>query len=789
MKGRRRSIVGLSHYQPNTTSILLSAKQKTLTLCFFSCFVLACRLLSAFSSPPPPPTSATIELTSVTPIVIAVMLAAPVSPTMPQLEAVPAAASTSLMHVPVADQPPALELYDSLSDADEEEDEDDDDVEDDDDSSDAQSAADVIADGAVPADGKAADGTGNGGEDEGEDDEDEEDEVPEPCPRFYLDLKRFGPYVNYNSLLRRHKQLTDTSKPQLPQSASTPSDPPTASSTVPTTVAAAAAAAAEANDTAMAVDMTTASTAADGDGDVEIVGEGKRRRKRQSEQDEYDTNDPFIDDTELPQEREEDDMRTEIEGFHVQIGSVQVKEREVTVKQEQGAGADEQRRKRQRKEWTKRQIPMSAAMSAQLDNIVKECQLLGGSDALGGSHRRLPDELVELLVQLNDIYEKDSSAWDATERKVLKYNMLERLETAMGQTRQAIKSRMKTAVQRHRREGLDSTIRTLKQSLQRAASHDYSDFHHRINTTPAPAATAGNVVVHKSADGRTVERYEYRPRFSLWMEELLALAAAVVEASGAKQGEDGRAVEAEGWQVEKELWEEVAGWWDAGVMTTKLIGERVKQARKDRRKRKKALQKQPSGNATSTTSSTNRSALQAAAIAAAAAGSEKSKAGKDGKHKADSGTSKHKDTEKRKKDSSSGAATGKDKTKKKAATDGKEAAVGSSSVADSAAAAHKHKSASAKPQKDGSSKEKDKAHKRSASLSSSAATTTTSSSTASPLSQPVMSSVFYEPPVGAGRWSDIHFPPAQINVVAKQSTSSKPATSTSSSISTQLTQP
>ena len=377
------------------------------------------------------------------------MLASPLSPSMPSLDRIsapvlpPVSAPASTI-----DAPPALELYDSLDDGDVD-DEDDDEEEDDDDSSDGKLTADVnLTDDVEPADSATVDEAGlGGGEDDEEEDEEEEDELPEPCSRFYIRLKHFGPYVNYNALLKHEKQLTNPTTPQLQPPAIPPPNPPTA--TTPTSTVAAA------DGTAMDVDaaLTSATgSSADDELDVEIVGEGRTRRKRQSLQDEYDTNDPFIDDTELPQEREEDEMRTEIEGFHVQIGAVQVREREVAVKQEQSGAADERRRKRQRSEWSKRQIPMSAAMSAQLEKIVKECQLLGGADALGGSHRRLPDELVELLVQLNDIYDKDSGAWDGTQRKVLKHNMLERLEAAMGQTRQAIKSRMKTAVQRHRRD-------------------------------------------------------------------------------------------------------------------------------------------------------------------------------------------------------------------------------------------------------------------------------------------------------------------------------------------------
>ena len=678
------------------------------------------------------------------------MLASPLSPSMPSLEPVPAPIlpPVSALHS-ATDQPPALELYDALnadSDNDDEDDEDDDD--DDDDSSDGKLAADVsLSDDAEPADGQAETEEGAEGAGEGDEEEEEEDEeeLPVPCPRFYIHLKQFGPYVNYNTLLKHEKQLTGATTTTQPQPPTSPTNPSTNTTTTTPT------ATATTPGTALPADTAAAATAGDTDGDdVLIVGEGRRRRKRQSTQDEYDTNDPFIDDTELPQEREEDDMRTEIEGFHVQIGTVQVKEREVAVKQEQGGAADEGRRKRQRKEWTKRQIPMSAAMAAQLDKIVKECQLLGGSEALGGSHRRLPDELVELLVQLNDIYDKDSAAWDATERKILKHNMLERLEATMGQTRQAIRSRMKTAVQRHRRDQLDQQIRSYKQSLQKAAAHDYSDFHHRISSMPQPSATNGNVIVHRSADGG-VERYEYRPRFSLWMDELLTLTAAVVEAACVQRGDDGRAIEAEGWQVEKELWDEVAGWWGAGVMTAKLIADRVKQARKERR-RKKAQQKQAT-NPTATAAHPTPTAGRAASTAAVkqAKESEKGKDSKESKQSRDvkqrADKIKEKEKEKRKRDSGAAAT---DKVKqKKARTDGKEAAKASSGAADG------HKSASAKQQKDGG-REKDSTHKRSVSATASSAS---SSSVSAPTgSKPVQSSVFYEPPSGPSRWADVHFP-------------------------------
>ena len=385
---------------------------------------------------------------------------------------------------------------------------------------------------------------------------------------------------------------------------------------------------------------------------------------------------------------------------------------------------------------------MSATMSAQLDKIVAECSLLGGAEALGGSHRRLPDELVELLVALNDIYDADSARWNGTERKVLKHNMLERLEAAMGQTRDAIRSRMKTAVQRHRRDRFEQQIRQHKQSLQKAAGHDYSDFHHRISTAPLPSASKGNVVVHRSAEGR-VERYEYRPRFSLWMDELLALASAVVEAAGVPRGEDGRAIEAEGWKVEKELWDEAAGWWGTGVMTGKLIGDRVKQARKDRRKKKAQLKPTTTSTTTAPATTTAPTASKIAVPAAATAAADKQSKSKD----------KEKGGEKEKRKRDSGAVTDKDKErKKKARTDSKDTAKDSSKAAD------KPKAASTKqPKEAGREKDKDGTHKRSVSLSTTAAS---APSAAAGGGQPVRASVFYEPPAGAGRWSDVHFPPA-----------------------------
>ena len=681
------------------------------------------------------------------------MLAPPLSPSMPSLESIPASLAPRAPTPPLStDQPPALELYDSL-DIDEDEDDDEDD---DDDSSDGKLASDANLSDEAEADGGAVEAAAEGevGEDGEEEDDEDEEELPEPCPRFYIRIKQFGPYVNYNTLLKHAQSaldqpLTDpATAPLLPLATQL-----TLSTTPPTTAVAAA------DGAATDVDAGGAPVAAaDDEGDVQILGEGRTRRKRQSTQDEYDTNDPFIDDTELPQEREEDDMRTEIEGFHVQIGAVQVKEREVAVKQEQGEAADERRKKQQRKvrkEWTKRQIPMSAAMSAQLDKIVKECQLLGGSEALGGSHRRLPDELVELLVRLNDIYDKDSVAWDGTERKVLKHNMLERLEAAMGQTRQAIRSRMKTAVQRHRRDQLDQQIKTYKQALQKAAAHDYSDFHHRISTKPQPTATKGNVIVHKTASG-DVQRFEYRPRFSLWMDDLLALAGAVVEAAGVQRGEDGRAMEAEGWKVEKELWDEVAGWWGAGVMSGKLIADRVKQARKDRLKKKVQQKKSQPANANATSAATTQTASKAAPSAADKPLKQKEKV-KEKERASDKQKTSKKEKLKRKRDS--GAATEAEKKKKKKAkktADGKD----SGKAADSAS--HKRKSASVKQQKEGG---KDGTHKRSATINS---VTASASSAASTTSQPMQSSVFYEPPAGVGRWSDVHFPPPA-TVVVKQS--------------------
>ena len=687
------------------------------------------------------------------------MLASPLSPSMPSLEPVvlPAPILPPVSaHATSAEGLPELELQDEAIDVDADE-EDDDDEDDDDDSSDDKPTTDVnlLDDTEEAADGQpdphaAADEGGVEGE--GEEANEDDEEPIEPCPRFYIRIKEFGPYVNYSSLLK-HAQpkhslppTNPASNPQLQPAAVPPVNPPS-------TPAGVTAAAADAPTAANVVGGPA--TAADDESDVQIVGEGRIRRKRQSTQDEYDTSDPFIDDTELPQEREEDDMRTEIEGFHVQIGAVQVREREVAVKSESSGAADEPRKKRHM--WTKRQIPMSAAMSTQLDKIVKECQLLGGSDALGGSHRRLPDELVELLVQLNAIFEVDSAAWDGTERKVLRHNMFERLEVVMGQTRQALRSRMKTAVQRHKRDQLDQQIRSHKQSLQKAAAHDYSDFHHRISTAPQPTTTKGNVVVHRSADGR-IERYEYRPRFSLWMDELLALAAAVVEAAGVRRGDDGRAVESEGWKVEKDLWDEAAGWWGAGVMTGKLIAERVKQARKDRRK-KKAQQKQPTANTHAAPSHISQAAGKPTAPAA----------DKQPKHKE---KEKEKGSEKEKRKRDSGTATEKEKQNKRARTEASKDTAKSGKAADSAS--HKHKAASAKPQKE-SRKEKDSSHKRSASATPATTAASSAASTASAGRQPLRSAVFYEPPAGASRWSNVHFPPAA--VTAKQSAPNKPNTS------------
>ena len=668
------------------------------------------------------------------------MLASPTPPSAPMPPLSPAAAPV-LPPIPAADlsadQPPALEVYDLSGDVDEEEDdEDDSDDDNDDDSSDDKLIVDVsLSDDAETADGQpqpAASDVDRPAEDEAgeeeEDEEEEEEDTPEPCPRFYIRIQQFGPYVNYNTLLKRTqtKHTPPASTTAQPLSTEHTTDPLSGSAT---------AAAAASDSVAMHADDPS---------DVVIVGQGRSRRKRQSLQDEYDTADPFIDDAELPQEREEDDMRTEIEGFHVQIGAVQVKEREVAVKLEGGGTADESK-KRKRKEWTKRQVPMSAAMLAQVDKIVAECAALGGSDALGGSHRRLPDELVELLVQLSDIYDKDSVTRDGTERKVLRHNMLERLEPAMGQTRQAIRSRMHTAVQRHRRDQLDSQIRSLKASLQKAAAHDYSDFHHRISTPPLPTASKGNVVVHKSAEGR-VQRYEYRPRFSLWMHELTELAAATLEAAGARRGEDGRAMEAEGRKLEKELWDEAAGWWGAGVMTGKVIGDRVKQARKDKRK-KTAQKEHPSAStAAAATSTASSKATAPAAADKQAKGKEKEKRHREG-------------------DAASG---NEGKKKKKAKTDAK--------TADSAQ--HKHKSASAKQPKESSrDKDKDGTHKRSTSTAAtpaSSASASSSSSAPSAVGQPVQSRLFYEPPAGAGRWSDVHFP-ALTAVVAVKQTAYKPS--------------
>ena len=260
------------------------------------------------------------------------MFASPLSRPTPllQLTTVPALPAIT------TDQPPALELYDVEAEADDDEDDDDDD---DDDSSDGKLTTDVIlSDDADQADGQPLDTTqpGEDGEDGGEQEEedDEEEEVPEPCPRFYIRIKQFGPYINYNTLVKHaHSEQQPAVTATQPHSATLPPN-------LPTATPAAAAAAGAAGDTVMAVDAVGAAAAAasaDDEGDVQIVGSGRTRRKRQSLQDEYDTADPFIDDTELPQEREEEEMRTEIEGFHVQIGAVQVREKEVVVKLE-GAG-------------------------------------------------------------------------------------------------------------------------------------------------------------------------------------------------------------------------------------------------------------------------------------------------------------------------------------------------------------------------------------------------------------------------------------------------------------------
>ena len=375
-------------------------------------------------------------------------------------------------------------------------------------------------------------------DDDGDDDATSDaSEPPSPCERFFINLRNNGPTINLRRL-RARARLASAPAPGLAEPG-----------------------------------------AEEGGGEDVQVTQAHIVRKRYA--DDYDTSDPFVDDSDLPAELNDEAMEPVIEGFHVQRGPVPLKEvqGELRVKSEPGQPADgAQPRKKRRRSITLLSHPlppvsMSSALQEAFGRFEAACIEAGVLEQVDQPHRRLPDDVNALFSDVIRVYDGELVALkDAGKRKELLRGLLSRLEAALGMSRASVRQKMKTLQLRwegaRRQKDIEHLTARLKANIHRDAQQ------YKAEVVAAAASSSSSPP-------------PYKPKWSLLMSDLLQLSALTLAEAGAKTLAGGNPQEAEGQQVQKELWESLVEGW-GGLMDAKTLGDRVRSARRARRKKEQA---------------------------------------------------------------------------------------------------------------------------------------------------------------------------------------------------------
>ena len=294
--------------------------------------------------------------------------------------------------------------------------------------------------------------------------------------------------------------------------------------------------------------------------------------------DEYDKSDPFVDDSELPAELQDDAMEPVIEGFHVQRGPVPLKEppaHEPRIKAEHPHQPDGQQPRKRRRSITLAPPIALASMSSSLQEAFGRLEVACVEERVRQQpHRRLGDDVNGLFSDVIRLFDAEVGGLkDAVRRKELSRGLVSRLEAALGMTRASIRQKMKNLHLKWEGAQRAQDIAALTARLQANIHRDVQQ--HKVDSIALAAASP------------TSPPPVYKPKWSLLMNDLLQLSALTLAEAGEKTAAGGNPLEPNGQQVQKELWEKlIKGWGE--LMDIKTLADRVRSSRRARRKKEQA---------------------------------------------------------------------------------------------------------------------------------------------------------------------------------------------------------
>ena len=291
-------------------------------------------------------------------------------------------------------------------------------------------------------------------DEEGEEGDEDDEEDDAPCERFFVNLKTNGPYI---SLKRLRTRLANSSKPSPSPSSSSP----------PSLL----------------------------DDDVQVTQVVVSTSRRPPSDDAYDTSDPFIDDAELPAERDDDAVQPLMDGFYVQRGAVVLKDAPPDIRVKRESTSDPHTKKKKRSiSFADTGVPMSPALLAAfaaLEAACREADVLASAEV---SHRRLPDDVNALFSEVIRVYEEDVSELrvkGSRAHRPLMNAVVGRLEAALGMTRPSIRQKMKNLKQKWVAQQRLKDIGDITARLKANIQHDVTQHKAKLLASNFTAASQG----------------------------------------------------------------------------------------------------------------------------------------------------------------------------------------------------------------------------------------------------------------------------------------------------------